>query len=153
MATTNARATMTTTTFRLEYTVKRSIRASAERVWALLTDADGFAAWNSTVTRLAGPIAVGQKLAIEVPAAPGRVFAPRVTELTRERMTWSDGFAPMFRGVRTFTVTPAADGVEFAMHEAFSGLMLPLIRGSLPDFAPIFETYANDLARAAEARG
>jgi hypothetical protein len=35
------------------------------------------------------------------------------------------------------------------MTEEFSGLMLPMIRGSLPDFAPIFEAYAQDLARAA----
>ena len=38
------------------------------------------------------------------------------------------------------------------MREEFSGLMLPMIKGSLPDFAPVFETYAEDLRRAAEAR-
>jgi hypothetical protein len=37
------------------------------------------------------------------------------------------------------------------MHEEFAGLMLPLIKPSLPDFAPVFETYAADLRRAAEA--
>ena len=60
--------------------------------------------------------------------------------------------APMFKGVRTFSLSPNADGsTEFAMKEEFSGLMLPLIKGSLPDFAPVFETYAEDLKRAAEA--
>jgi hypothetical protein len=29
--------------------------------------------------------------------------------------------------------------------------MLPMIKGSLPDFAPLFEAYAADLKRAAEA--
>jgi hypothetical protein len=53
--------------------------------------------------------------------------------------------------VRTFTLTPKGDGsTEFAMKEEFSGLMLPMIKGSLPDFAPIFEAYAEDLKRAAE---
>ena len=42
---------------------------------------------------------------------------------------------------------------EFTMHEAFSGLMLPMIRGTLPDFGPPFERYAADLKRAAEANG
>lgn len=36
------------------------------------------------------------------------------------------------------------------MQEAFSGAMLPLIRKSLPDFGPAFETFASDLRRAAE---
>lgn len=66
-------------------------------------------------------------------------------------MQWSDGFAPMFKGVRTFTLTPKGNGVtEFAMTEVFSGLMLPMIKGSLPDFRDAFETYARDLKRAAE---
>jgi hypothetical protein len=37
------------------------------------------------------------------------------------------------------------------MKEEFSGVMLPMIKGSLPDFAPVFEQYAEDLRRAAEA--
>jgi hypothetical protein len=36
------------------------------------------------------------------------------------------------------------------MAEAYTGLMLPLIAGSLPDFRPTFEQYAADLKRAAE---
>jgi hypothetical protein len=36
------------------------------------------------------------------------------------------------------------------MEERFSGLMLPLARGSMPDFGPVFQTDANDLKRAAE---
>ena len=39
---------------------------------------------------------------------------------------------------------------EGRMKEEFWGLMLPLIKGSLPDFAPVFEAYAADLKRAAE---
>jgi hypothetical protein len=30
------------------------------------------------------------------------------------------------------------------------GLMLPMIKGSLPDFGPIFDRYAADLKRACE---
>ena len=141
----------TTSTFRLEHSVRRTVRATPARVWTLLTDAAQFPQWNSTVTRLDGPIELGRKLRIEVAAAPGRVFTPRVTELSPTRaMTWTDGMAPMFRGIRTFTLSEAPDGTEFAMTEAFTGIMLPLVRRSLPDFGPIFETYAEDLARAAE---
>ena len=37
------------------------------------------------------------------------------------------------------------------MEERFSGLMLPLAKGSMPDFGAVFATYTNDLKRAAEA--
>ena len=138
--------------FRMECAVEIAIGAGAERVWALLTDAARFPSWNSTVTRIEGQIAEGQALKITVPAAPGRVFKPKVSGWKAgESMVWSDGMAPMFKGVRTFTLSPGSDGTtRFVMREAFSGIMLPMIKGSLPDFGPIFATYAEDLKRAAE---
>lgn len=136
----------------MDCAISATIRAKPETVWALLTDAAGFPKWNSTVTSIEGPIALGSTLKIKVPAAEGRVFKPKVTHFeTARSMVWSDGMAPMFKGVRTFTLTPNGDGTTtFAMREELSGLMLPMIKGSLPDFAPIFETYAEDLKRAAE---
>jgi len=66
-------------------------------------------------------------------------------------MVWQDGFAPMFSGVRTFSLTPKSDGTtDFSMVEVFKGIMLPMIKGSLPDFKPNFEQYALDLKTAAE---
>jgi hypothetical protein len=147
-----AKAFQTGGTFRMTCAITTCIRARPERIWALLTDAAGFSRWNSTVTRIEGPIAVGQRLKLEVPAAPGRVFKPKVASMEPGRsMVWSDGMAPLFKGVRTFTLEPSDDGsTDFSMKEEFSGLMLPLIKGSLPDFAPMFERYAEDLRRAAE---
>jgi hypothetical protein len=57
----------------------------------------------------------------------------------------------MFTGVRTFTLTPKADGsTDFSMAEVYSGIMLPMIAGSLPDFRPTFEQYASGLRREAQ---
>lgn len=128
--------------------------ASPATVWRLLTNADNMPRWNTTVTRIRGPISLGQQLALEVPAAPGRTFKPRVVGFEPERrMVWADGMAPMFKGVRTFTLSEPQPGqTRFDMAEEISGLMLPLIRGSLPDFGPIFERYAQDLKREAERR-
>ena len=147
-----AKATQTRGTFRMACSIRATVRAPADALWALLTDAAAFPRWNSTVSRVEGVIAEGERLAVTVPAAAGRVFRPRVSRVEAGRSkSGSDGFAPMFRGVRTFTLTPNADGsTEFAMEEVFSGLMLPMIRGSLPDFGPVFEAYAADLRRAAE---
>jgi hypothetical protein len=145
-------ATKTAGTFRQSCSVSCTIAAPVARVWGLLTDAKRFPSWNSTVTSIDGDIALGQRLAIKVPGVD-RTFHPKVTKLVpREMMAWSDGFAPMFRGVRTFTLAPqGAHTTEFTMTETFSGLMLPMIRRSLPDFAPQFDAYAADLKRTAES--
>jgi hypothetical protein len=150
----SGKARKTKTAFSMEYAVAVNVRAKPDALWALLTNAAEFPRWNSTVTRVGGEIALGRKLALEVLAAPGRIFKPKVTELeAHRRMVWSDGAAPMFKGVRTFTLTPKDDGTtDFSMVEVFRGVMLPLIKGSLPDFGPTFETYAADLKREAERK-
>jgi hypothetical protein len=141
----------TSGTFRMGCTVRKTIHASPDKIWTLLTDAHAFPRWNSTVTRIEGRIAEGQTLSLKVPYS-ARTFKLKVSDVEpARRMVWSDGLAPMFRGVRTFVLEPNSDGsTNFSMNEVFSGLMLPLIKGSLPDFGPLFETYAEDLQRAAE---
>jgi uncharacterized protein YndB with AHSA1/START domain len=141
----------TGSTFRLECRVAITIAVPPEKIWALLTDAAGFARWNTTVTSIEGTIALGERVKIRVPASD-RTFSPKVTAFVpNERMVWSDGMAPMFKGERTYTLTPRADGTtEFEMVETFSGLMLPMIKGSLPDFGPVFDRYARDLKKEAE---
>jgi hypothetical protein len=139
------------TTFRQQIAIRQRIAAPANRIWGLLTNAADFPRWNSTVTSIEGEIALGQKLKLRVPNVE-RTFTPKVVELEPGRcMVWSDGFAPMFSGKRSFALWEKADGTtDFTMIEVFSGLMLPLIRGSLPDFAPSFEQYARDLKTEAE---
>ena len=129
-----------------------NITAPAVRVWALLTDAKAMPSWNSTITSVEGDIALGQKIATRVPVSP-RTFVLTVTAFEPpRRMVWRDGGLPMFEGVREYTLTEdGAGGTRFVMTETFRGLMLPLIAGSLPDFKPIFERYAADLKRAAQA--
>ena len=75
---------------------------------------------------------------------------PELAELFEpgQEMQWSDGFAPMFQGERTFTLTPSGDDTDFSMVERFSGMMLPMIKGSLPDFGPVFDQYVADLRSA-----
>ena len=152
MKTHEAKATKTSSTFRMECAISTKIAASPDTIWALLTNAATFPKWNSTVSRIEGEIAEGQKLKLTVPSAPGRTFTPKVSSVhAGKSMIWSDGMAPMFKGVRTFTLSPNEDGTtEFVMKEEFAGLMLPMIKGSLPDFGPVFEAYAADLKRAAE---
>ncbi|NWF70286.1 MAG: SRPBCC domain-containing protein [Chloroflexi bacterium] len=147
-------ATKSKSLFRMECAVRIDIHAAPEKIWALLTDAAAFPRWNSTVKSIEGRIAPGETLKLVTTAVPDRVFKLRVSAFTPpQTMVWRDGAAPMFQGVRTYTLTPRGSGVtEFAMSEVFSGLMLPMIAGSLPDFGPSFERYAADLKKAAESR-
>lgn len=140
-------------TFRRSVAVAVRIDAKPDRVWSLLTNAEDFPRWNSTITSMEGTIAVGEKVSLKVPIAPDRTFNLKVVEMVPEqKMVWADGFAPMFRGVRTWTLSEGEDGsTSFHMAEVMTGLMLPMIGGSLPDFGPPFETYAADLKREAEA--
>ena len=146
------KAEKTRSLFRMSCTVTNRINAPADRIWALLTDAPGMPTWNSTVTSITGAIRAGEKLAIRVPISE-RTFKVKVTTFEPNRlMVWSDGHAPMFTGVRAYTLTPNDDGTTtFSMEEVFRGVMLPMIKGSLPDFGPVFEQYAADLKGAAEA--
>jgi hypothetical protein len=140
--------------FSLACGVEVNIRAGAEKVWGILTNAKDFPRWNSTVPNIQGEIREGQQIKINVPGTE-RAFTPKVSGVVpNERMTWTGGFAPMFKGVRTFELKRRGDGTtDFAMRERFSGLMLPMIKGSLPDFGPVFERYAGDLKNEAERSG
>ena len=91
------------------------------------------------------------QLRIRVPVTD-RTFTPKASGFVPcERMVWTGGFAPAFKGVRVFELRALNEGsTDFVMEERFSGLMLQLVKGSLPDFGPIFERYANDLKHEAE---
>lgn len=145
-------ATSSRSLFRRECAVSADIAATPERIWQLLTDADGMVRWNSTLTSMAGTIGPGGTVRMEVPEAPGTVFEIEVTSFTPPReMVWTQGNPIMFRGVRTYRLTPVSDGLtKFEMIEVFSGLALPMAAGRLPDFQPIFERYAADLRAEAE---
>jgi hypothetical protein len=137
--------------FSMTCCVSLNIHAPAATIWSLLIDANGFPRWNSTVTRIEGQIREGEQLRLHVPGTD-RIFTPRVSGVVPDkRMTWTGGFSPVFKGVRTFELKPCDDGsTEFVMEERFAGLMLPFVKGSMPDFGPVFERYANDLKHEAE---
>jgi hypothetical protein len=128
-----------------------AIHARPETVWALLTDGAGYPQWNSTVEKIDGRIAAGEKVSVYAKATPGRAFPLRVTEFVPpRRMTWTGGMPlGLFTGTRNYTLTSKGE-VEFAMREEFSGLLAPLIARSIPDLQPAFDTFAADLKRRAE---
>jgi len=149
----NGKASKTKSAFRMEYSAGINIKAKADKVWALMTNAADFPRWNSTVKSIQGKIASGETIKLVATISPTRTFNLKIIEFVPEKiMVWSDGNA-MFKGVRTYTLNPKADGsTDFTMVEVYSGLMLPMIAGSLPDFIPTFEQYVSDLKKEAERK-
>ena len=143
--------TQTGRIFAMTCTVEANIRADAEDVWHLLIDARGYPRWNSMITAIDGEIHEGERLELHVPGTK-RAFTPTVSGVVPgQRMVWSDGIALLFRGVRTFTLVRRVDGsTDFKMEERFSGLIFAVVKRTLPDFRPIFESFADDLRREAE---
>lgn len=151
---TTPEVTSTKTLFSKTCAVTVNVQAAPETIWNLLTDAAAIPKWNSTVISVDGVIAPNQTIKLVSTLDPNRTFSLNIStfEPTR-RLVWEDGFAPMFKGVRTYTLTPKGDtSTEFKMEEVFSGMMLPMIGGSLPDFEPNFKQFAADLKYAAEAQ-
>src|SRR5687767_8709679 len=58
----------------LHYAVGASIAAPPAVVWQVLTDAPGYPAWNSTVERIDGTIAAGERIGLVAKVAPDRTF-------------------------------------------------------------------------------
>ena len=147
----NGQAQKTKTAFRMLYSAGINIKSSPERVWSLMTNAAEFPRWNSTIKSIQGTIAAGQTIKLVATISPQRVFNLNIIEFVPgKKMVWSDGNA-MFKGVRTYNVSPRPDGTaDFTMAEEYTGLMLPMIAGSLPDFKSTFEQYLSDLKSEAE---
>ena len=144
---------MVTSALRMRhYESTAQIDASPEAVWAVLTDAAGYADWDSGVVRVDGRIAPQEKITVVSEANPKRSFPVKVTEFAPgERMAWSGGMPlGLFKGVRTFTLERRDGGTGFAMREEYSGPMLPLIWRSMPDLGPSFEQFARGLKARAE---
>lgn len=135
--------------------VTASIRATPERIWALLTDATEYTRWNNTVEKVDGKIALGERVTVHPKINPGRAFPVKVSAFEPpQHMVWVGGMPlGLFRGERTFTLKPGLNGeTEFSMREEYTGLMAPLICRSIPDLQPAFDEFANDLKRTAEAK-
>lgn len=137
------------------YSVKETIAAEMETVWDLLTDGRRFAEWNSTIVSFEGDIAQGNLITLVSTVNPKRAFKLSVAEVDAPmHMVWSDGMPlGLFKGVRTFTLTPSGAGsTVFEMVEEYSGLLEPLISRSIPDMTESFNEFAASLRQAAEAR-
>jgi hypothetical protein len=128
------------------------IEAAPATIWAILTDAPSYSRWDSGVVRVDGRIASGEKIKLVSEVNPKRTFSLKVTEFRPgEQMTWEGGMPlGLFRGVRTFSLSPQGDGTRFTVREEYTGALLPMIWRTMPDLGPSFQKFATGLKRQAE---
>ena len=103
-----------------------------------------------------GRIVLGETVKIRSKAAPGRTFPVKVTAVEPPARLRFGGDMPLglFRGVRTYTLSLAADGgTTFQVREEYTGPLLGLIWRSMPDLGPSFDRFARGLKLRLESGG
>jgi hypothetical protein len=136
------------------FATRTTIQATPESIWRLLTDAPNYSRWNTTVDRVDGRIALGETVTVHAKVAAGRAFPVKVVAFDMPtHMVWSSGMPlGLFKGERTYQLRVVAAGVEFAMREDYTGLLAPMITGSIPDLQPAFDEFAACLKARAEGK-
>src|SRR5262249_26891658 len=135
------------------YRAATTIEASPETIWTILTDAARYPEWDSSVDRIEGRIAPGEKITAYTKLSPGRAFPATVIAFVPGRETSSSSGLPMglFKTERTFPLETQGTGApQFPVQEALSGLLLGLFGRSIPDMTATFEQFAAGLKRRAE---
>ena len=133
------------------YAVHHHIAAAPDRVWAALTDPAVLTA-GTGITRLEGTPGPGARFRLWADVTGDRAFQITVsTWAPPTRMVWQSGLPlGLFRGRRSFKLSPTPHGTEFSMEEVFSGLFSGPIWRSMPDLTPSFEIFARAIARASQ---
>jgi uncharacterized protein YndB with AHSA1/START domain len=146
MSNSTAKATTIKKIFSRETSVNITINSNESTIWELLTDAQAYPKWNSTVISIIGQIALGQQIELKSTLDPKRVFKLKIIELvSNSKLVWGDAM-----GRRTFNLSKQQDGVLFSMSEKIGGPIFPLFASMIPSFDESFEQFASDLKKAAE---
>lgn len=136
------------------YEANCEISAPADVVWKILANRKILAGGGFGITRIEGDISGGGKIKLWSEVSPNRAFKLNVSRFDPpSRMVWESGLPfGIFKGVRTFTLTPNTTGTRFHMQEIFSGLMSGIIVKSIPELGPSFEKFAQALKQTSEER-
>ena len=133
------------------------IDAPPDVVWSVLTDLDGYSAWNPFITSAEGTAEVGRQLTnrLEPPGGRAITFRPRVTMVDPERtFEWLGrlGFRGVFDGRHRFELKPTATGTHLVHGEEMTGLLVRVLRSSLDSQTkPGFEAMNTALKTRAES--
>jgi hypothetical protein len=113
------------------------IDASAQRVWAVLSDFASYPQWNPFIRSVVGTPSQGTRLQIELQPSGGKAmrFSPVVLAAEAEReLRWLGRLVlpGVFDGEHLFLIEPLSESkVRFQQSERFSGFLVGFLRASL----------------------
>lgn len=135
------------------------IDASADRVWAILSDFTSYPQWNPFIRSMVGAPQHGARLQLIIQPSGGKVmrFSPVVLAVEpRRELRWLGRlvFPGVFDGEHRFVIAPLGEAkVRFEQSERFSGLLVSLFRASLDrDTRRGFEEMNRALKARAEGK-
>ncbi len=133
--------------FSRETSVSIDIQADAKTIWRLLTNAENYPTWNSTIISIDGKIALGEKIQLKSYLDPQRVFKLTIKELEPEKkLVWGDAM-----GKREYKLIQTSGGqITFSMTEKIGGPLFPLFAKMIPPFDESFDKFAQDLKTESE---
>ncbi len=135
-------------TFSRETSVSTEIKADPAIIWTLLTNAQDYPRWNSTVISIDGEIKKEGTIKLKSTLDAKRTFKLKVKEIEPEkRLVWGD-----MQGNRVYTLVPKGNGIIlFSMSEKIGSPMFPLYAKYIPPFDKAFEQFATDLKKESES--
>ena len=140
--------------FRNEIHSEATIEASADEVWAVLSDFGSYGEWNPGMKSVQGEATVGSRLTIRFALHGGREMTMRPTVLVAEpghELRWLGRLLVpgLFDGEHRFTIEEREPGrVTFKQDERFRGLLVPFLRKMIEvDTLATFHEVNEALAR------
>jgi uncharacterized protein YndB with AHSA1/START domain len=135
------------------YEASTTIAASPEAIWNVLVDGAAWPTWDSGVNAVLGTIAPDNKITIKAAVGGDRAFPVKVVTFDAPTTLVFSGGMPLglFRGVRTYSLTPEGATTLFHMREEYTGAMLRAIWKSIPDLGPSLQQFANGLKKRVES--
>jgi len=140
--------------FRNEIHSEATVEASADEVWAVLSDFGSYGEWNPGMESVQGEATVGTRLTIRFALNGGRVMTMRPMVLVAEpghELRWLGRLLlpGLFDGEHRFTIEEREPGrVTFSQDERFRGLLVPFLRKLIEvDTLTTFHTVNEALAR------
>lgn len=134
-----------------------NIRASAKKVWELLTDFQNFRLWNPFIREIEGTPSLGTKIKIHLHTSSGksRTYQPKITKLEpyKELRWFGKSMIPgFFNGERIFVLEPFQDNdTRFIHKEIFTGILVDLVGNRLDkDMYNSFVSMNEALKKRAE---
>jgi hypothetical protein len=106
------------------------IKASADTIWEILSDIEGWESWNPLYPKGAGVLKIGAQLdlILALPGKPSRPIKPTVIDwVPREQIHWKDtAFGGLVNTVRYMEIEALnEEGCVFSNGEIYVGMLAP----------------------------